>query len=90
MIKSTTLEMVNVSTCYADYNRLIGGTERKVESLVNTVMDPLELGSVEAGGEKMFVTLLTIPEVPITFEDPDCNNSYSLTVKVTAALLTGF
>ena len=81
MIKSTTLELVNVSTCYADYNPLIGGKDRKVESLVNTVMDPLELGSVEAGGEKMFVTLLTIPELPISFEDPDCTNSYSLSVK---------
>ena len=75
---------MNVSTCYADYNHLIGGKDRKVESLVNTVMDPLELGSVEAGGEKMFVTLLTIPELAIvSFEDPDCTNTYSLTVKVT-------
>ena len=76
---------MNVSTCYADYNHLIGGKDRKGESLVNTVMDPLELGSVEAGGEKMFVTLLTIPEVPVSFEDPDCTNSYSLTVKVTSS-----
>ena len=74
---------MNVSTCYANYNHLIGGKDRKAESLVNSVMDPLELGSVEARGEKMFVTLLTIPELPISFEDPDCTNSYSLTVKVT-------
>ena len=50
LIKSTTLQLVNVSTCYADYNHLIGGKDRKVESLVNTVMDPVELGSLEAGG----------------------------------------
>ena len=73
-----------MSTCFADLNHLIGGKERKVESQVNTVMDPLELGSVEAGGEKMFVTLLTIPELAISFEDPDCTNTYSLTVKVTS------
>ena len=55
-----------------------------MESQVNTVMDPLELGSVEAGGEKMFVTVLTIPELAISFEHPDCTNTYSLTVKVTS------